>query len=209
MQKCCDKARCASGPLTHEGDLRLVPSSPLYPSRLISCSHHVCDMGPSREACVSCPVARDTIMTSTYEIMTIVGCAGVARAALQVMRAIIQSTRNRQQAFATAPRRVRSKLHRARGSPREAACVNYIHQDVWRVPGGKRSFTLREPMVWQAGSFRADRHGTYEHAHDGGNSPHSQTHRCRCRPAAPTAPKHRISRAASSMDRRNITQSFS
>ena len=153
LQKCCDKARCASGPLTHEGDLRLVPSSPLYPSRLISCSHHVCDMGPSREACVGCPVARDTIMTSTYEIMTIVGCAGVARAALQVMRAIIQSTRNRQQAFATAPRRVRSKLHRARGSPREAACLNYIHQDVRRVPGRNRSFTLREPMVCRLETF--------------------------------------------------------
>ena len=31
---------------------------------------------------------------------------------------------------------------------------------------GKRSFTLREPMVWQAGNLRADRHGIYEHAHN-------------------------------------------
>jgi len=92
-------------------------------------------------------------MTSTYEIMTIVlGCAGAARAGLQVTRSIIQFDAQPQQASATAPRRIRPKLYRAAviREKRRASTIYIKMRDVSQVG---TEFRLRESIVWRAGNF--------------------------------------------------------
>src|SRR5258708_7922864 len=82
--------------------------------------------------------------------MTIVlDCAAAARAGLQVTRAIIQFDAQPQQACATAPRRVRSKLHRV-AVIREKLLASAIYIKMRDVSLVGTEFRPREPAVIHA-----------------------------------------------------------